>query len=62
MIRSRRLRRSQRQGIPFVMKFDSPLTREQADEVREKVKAAARRGDPLIVGPHVEVINLRRQP
>ncbi len=58
----RRLRRGRRPGIPFVIKFTdrTALAAEQADAIRETVREAARRGDSLIVGKNIEVVDLRR--
>lgn len=58
----RRLRRGRQRGIPFVIRFTDrkTLSAGEAAAVRDKVREAARRGDPLIVGKNVEVVDLRR--
>ena len=60
----RRLRRGHRPrpGIPFVVRFTDrkTLSADDGAAVREIVREAARRGDPLIVGKNIEVVDLRR--
>lgn len=58
----RRLRRGRQRGIPFVLRFTDhkTMTADEAAAVREKIRGAARHGDPLIVGKNIEVVDLRR--
>ena len=58
----RRLRRGRRPGIPLVVRVTDrkTLSADVADAMREKVRGAARRGVPLIVGKNIEVVDLRR--
>ena len=58
----RRLRRRRQRGIPLVVRFTDrkTLSADVAAAMREKVRGAARRGDPLIVGKNIEVVDLRR--
>ena len=63
MIACRRIRQLTRKRpcIPFVIKTNEPLTKSEAEQVLCRVRDAARRGDPLIVGPHVHIIPLERR-
>ena len=58
----RRLRRGRRPGIPFVIRVTDrkTLSADEADAMRERIRGAARHGDPLIVGKNIEVVDLRR--
>ena len=58
----RRLRRRRQRGIPLVVRFTDrkTLSADVAAAMREKMRQAARHGDPLIVGKNIEVVDLRR--